>query len=45
MTWPEFAAARQLLVEEQIGSKIREAKRVEDQTAKATRKRLAQRER
>jgi hypothetical protein len=29
MTWPEYALARQYLVEERIGSKVREAQQIE----------------
>ena len=36
MTWQEYALARQLLVEERIGTRVREAKAVEDAKAKAS---------
>ena len=35
MTWREASLARQLLVEEFIGSRLREARRSEDRQAKA----------
>jgi hypothetical protein len=35
MDWPEYAAARQMLVEERIGTRVREAKALEDAKAKA----------
>lgn len=41
MTWQEFAAARQLLVEEKIGAVAREARRREDEIARQTRKHAA----
>ena len=36
MDWENYALARQYLVEEFIGSKMREAKRREDEEAKLT---------
>lgn len=30
MTWPEYALARQLLSEERIGTRLREAQHIED---------------
>lgn len=45
MTYPQFALARQLLVEEHIGSAVREAKRREDDMAKQTRRQALRRER
>jgi len=33
MTWEEYGLARQLLLEEHIGSKVREAKREENRIA------------
>ena len=41
MTWEEFALARQLLVEEQIGALVREAKRTEDRAASKTKGHIA----
>jgi hypothetical protein len=38
MDWPEYAGARQYLVEHRIGTRIREAKAIEDAQAKANRK-------
>lgn len=40
MTWQEYALARQLLVEERIGTRVREAKAVEDAKHKASVKAL-----
>jgi len=34
MTWRDYALARQYLVEERIGTRIREAKAIEDAQAK-----------
>lgn len=34
MTWQDYALARQNLVETRIGTRVREAKAVEDATAK-----------
>ena len=34
MTWAEFMGARQLLAEEQVGSKMREYQRREDEVAR-----------
>lgn len=45
MSWAEFCAARQLLVEEKIGSVAREARRVEDAQAKIARKNLERKDR
>ena len=39
MTWEEFALARKVLLEEHIGTRIRQAKRDEDAQAKVTRNR------
>lgn len=36
MTWEDFAAARQVLAEERIGSAIRTAQRAEDAKVEAT---------
>jgi hypothetical protein len=36
MTWADFAAARQVLAEERIGSAIRTAQRAEDAKVEAT---------
>jgi hypothetical protein len=36
MTWPEYALARQYLVEERIGSKVREAQALERAQARQT---------
>ena len=38
MTWEEFSLARQLMVEEFIGTRLREAKQAEDRIAAKTRK-------
>lgn len=38
MTWAEFAAARQLLTEEFVGRRLREAQAQEDAQVAATRK-------
>jgi hypothetical protein len=43
MTWQEYALARQYLVETRIGTRIREAKAIEDEQAKASRRALSQR--
>lgn len=40
MTWTEYALARQLLVEERIGTRLREAEAIEKAKAKASRKAL-----
>ena len=40
MTWQEYTLARQLLVEERIGTRIREAKAIEDAKHKASAKAL-----
>lgn len=40
MTWQEFALARQYLVEREIGTRLREAKAVEDAKAKRAKKEL-----
>ena len=39
MTWEEFALARKVLLEEHIGTRVRQAKRDEDAIAKKTRAR------
>lgn len=38
MSWTEFTLARQLLMEEHIGTRVREAKHIEDKIAAKTRK-------
>lgn len=43
MTWQEYSLARQYLVETHIGTRIREAKAIEDEQARASRKALQQR--
>jgi hypothetical protein len=43
MTWEEFALARQVLVEEYIGSLVRESKRREDHVAKQSKAHLGAR--
>lgn len=43
MTWVDYALARQFLVEERIGTRIREAKAVEDAQAKAAAKHIPRR--
>lgn len=43
MTWEEYALARQLLVEEHVGTLIREARRAEDHAAKQARKNVGRR--
>jgi hypothetical protein len=40
MSWQDFSLAAQLLVEERIGTRIREAKAAEDAKARATAKQL-----
>jgi hypothetical protein len=40
MSWEEYCLARQLLVEERIGTRIREAKAIEDAKHKASAKHL-----
>lgn len=40
MTWQDYALARQLLVEERIGTRIREAKAAEDAQARKSAKHL-----
>ena len=37
MSWEDFALARKTLLEEHVGSLVREAKRVEDKAARKTR--------
>lgn len=37
MSWEEYALARKLLLEEHIGTRVRQAKRDEDEVAKKTR--------
>lgn len=37
MSWEEFALARKLLLEEHIGTRVRQAKRDEDAVAKKSR--------
>ena len=39
MSWEEFALARKVLLEEHIGTRVRQAKRDEDAVAKQTRSR------
>lgn len=39
MDWPTFAAARQYLLEERVGSKVREAKEYERAQARAASRR------
>lgn len=41
MSWEDYALARQLLLEERIGTRIREAKRDEDTTARAAAKAIS----
>lgn len=43
MTWQEYALARQFLAEEFIGTRIREAKAVEDAQAKRALAKTSQR--
>jgi hypothetical protein len=43
MTWQEYALARQMLVEERIGTRIREAQRVEDAKFRKSKKALEKR--
>ena len=43
MTWQEYALARKYLVEREIGTRIREAKALEDAKAKQARKQLEKR--
>lgn len=43
MSWQDYALARQYLVEESIGTRIREAKAVEDAKAKRALARTTQR--
>jgi hypothetical protein len=43
MTWHDYALARQLLVEERIGTRVREAKYIEDAQARATSSALSRR--
>lgn len=43
MDWPTFALARQFLVEEFIGTKIREARAQEDAEARSTARALERR--
>ena len=43
MSWQEYALARQLLVEERIGTRLREAQHVEDAKARASRKAMSSR--
>ena len=38
MTWEEYALARKVLLEEHIGSLVREAKRAENKTAAQSRR-------
>ena len=40
MDWPTYAAARQYLVEEHIGSKVREAQEIEREQARESAKHL-----
>ena len=39
MTWEEFSLARKVLLEEHIGTRVRQAKRDEDEIAKTSRNR------
>ena len=41
MSWQEFALARKVLLEEHIGTRVRQAKRDEDAMAKTTKSRGA----
>lgn len=43
MSWQEYALARHLLVEERIGTRLREAAAIEKAQAKAAQKHLGQR--
>jgi hypothetical protein len=43
MSWQDYALARQYLAEKYVGSRLREAKAVEDAKAAASRKALGQR--
>ena len=43
MSWQDYALARQLLVEESIGTRIREAKAIEDAKAKRSLAQITQR--
>lgn len=45
MTWPEFAAARQLLIEERVGKHARQAQETEDAKFSATAQAIQKRER
>lgn len=40
MTWEEYSLARQLLSEERVGTRVREAKHIEDAKFKASTKKL-----
>ena len=40
MTWQDYALARQLLVEERIGTRIREAQAAEDVKSKSAKTKL-----
>jgi hypothetical protein len=40
MDWPEYAGARQLLLEERIGTRVRESKAIEDAKFKAAGKHI-----
>ena len=41
MTWEDYALARQVLLEEHIGTLVREAKRAEDKAASKARNSIA----
>jgi hypothetical protein len=43
MTWTDYALARQLLVEERIGTRIREQRHIEDAQARSTANALSRR--
>jgi len=44
MTWADYALARQYVVEESIGSRLRDAKRQEDAEFNATRNQINRRQ-
>lgn len=43
MSWTQYAIARQLLVEEHVGTLVREAKRTEDRAASKAKSGIARR--
>jgi hypothetical protein len=43
MDWPEYAGARQMLMEERIGTRLRENKAIEDAQAKKALGRVTER--